>query len=128
VGAGRGRLGRSGARVAVHLPIRLRAPPAVRLVVTGATGFLGWRATVVLRERGHDVLAVARPDGVVRAHARGLTDVAYADVADPGARELLAGRDAVLPFAGMPDPRPSREAPTTAIALNAGTTANLLEA
>jgi UDP-glucose 4-epimerase len=100
----------------------------VRLVVTGATGFLGWRATVVLRERGHDVLAVARPGGVARAHARGLTDVAYADVADPAARELLAGRDAVLHFAGMPDPRRSREDPTTAIALNAGTTANLLEA
>src|SRR3954466_7475025 len=128
MGAGRGRVGRTGARVAVPPPIRLRAPPAVRLVVTGATGFLGWRATVVLRERGHDVLAVARPGGVARAHARGLTDVAYADVADPAARELLAGRDAVLHFAGMPDPRRSREDPTAAIALNAGTTANLLEA
>src|SRR3954466_4896073 len=128
MGAGRGRVGRTGARVAVPPPIRLRAPPAVRLVVTGATGFLGWRATVVLRERGHDVLAVARPGGAERAHARGLADVAFADVADPAARELLAGRDAVLHFAGMPDPRRSREDPATAIALNAGTTANLLEA
>src|SRR4051812_2901410 len=128
VGAGRGRLGRPGARVAVHLPIRLRAPPAVRLVVTGATGFLGWRATVVLRERGHDVLAVARPGGAERAHARGLEDVAFADVADPAARELLAERDAVLHFAGMPGPRRSREDPATATALNAGRTANLPEA
>ena len=100
----------------------------MRLVVTGATGFLGWRATVVLRERGHDVLAVARPGGAERAHARGLGDVVFADVADPAARELLAERDAVLHFAGMPDPRRSREDPATAIALNAGTTANLLEA
>jgi UDP-glucose 4-epimerase len=99
----------------------------MRLAVTGATGFLGWRATVILRERGHDVLAVARPGGAARAHARGLDDVAYVDTAAPGAGDLAEGRDAILHFAGMPDPQRSREDPATAVLLNAGTTANLLE-
>ena len=35
----------------------------MRLVVTGATGFLGWRAATLLAEAGHDVLAVAKPRG-----------------------------------------------------------------
>src|SRR5439155_14387845 len=99
----------------------------MRLVVTGATGFLGWRATVLLRERGHDVLAVARPGGAARAHARDL-DAVRIDVADPAARELLAGRDAVLHFAGVPDPAGARRDPAGAVRANAGTTLNLLEA
>jgi UDP-glucose 4-epimerase len=99
----------------------------VRLVVTGATGFLGWRATLLLRERGHDVLAVARPGGARRAHARGLEDVVYVDTGAPEARELPAGRDAVLHFAGVPDPAAARRDPAGAVRANVGTTANLLE-
>jgi UDP-glucose 4-epimerase len=99
----------------------------MRLVVTGATGFLGWRATVLLRERGHDVLAVARPGGAARAHARDLPGVVHADAGDPAARELLAGRDGVLHFAGVPDPAGARRDPAGAVRANAGTTVNLLE-
>ncbi len=99
----------------------------MRLVVTGATGFLGWRATVLLRERGHDVLAVARPGGAARAHARDLPGVVRADAGDPAARDLLAGRDAVLHFAGVPDPAGARRDPAGAVRANAGTTLNLLE-
>ena len=84
----------------------------MRLAVTGATGFLGWRATVVLRERGHDVLAVARPGGTPRAHAHDL-EVTRIDAGDPAVRALVAGRDAVLHFAGVPDPAGARRDPAS---------------
>jgi UDP-glucose 4-epimerase len=98
----------------------------MRLFVTGATGFLGWRTTVLLRERGHDVLALARPGGAARAVARGL-DTVELDAGDPAARDLIQDRDAVLHFAGMPDPARSRADPARAVRENAGTTLNLLE-
>jgi len=99
----------------------------MKLLVTGATGFLGWRATVLLRERGHEVTAVARPGGAVRAHSAGLGAIEL-DSGSTEIRELVAGVDAVLHFAGIPDPARAREDPVRAIRENAGTTANLLEA
>jgi len=99
----------------------------VRILVTGATGFLGSRAVLVLRERGHDVVAVARPGGADRAHAAQLGELVHADVADPGAQELVAGCDAVLHFAGVPDPAGARRDPARAVLGNVGTTVNLLE-
>jgi UDP-glucose 4-epimerase len=99
----------------------------MRLLVTGATGFLGWRTTVLLRERGHDVVAVARPGGAGRAHAHGL-DAVELDAGSRELRRLVHGRDAVLHFAGIPDPARAREDPSRAVRENAGTTVNLLEA
>ncbi len=99
----------------------------MRLLVTGATGFLGWRAATLLAARGHDVRAVTRPGAAARAHSAGLP-VEHVDAGDPGARALVAGRDAVLHFAGVPDPARAREDPARAVRENAGTTANLLEA
>ena len=98
----------------------------MKLVVTGATGFLGWRAATLLVERGHDVVALARPDGAGRAAAAAL-DPVRVDAGDPGARRFLAGRDAVLHFAGIPDPARARANPARAVRENAGTTLNLLE-
>jgi len=98
----------------------------MRLLVTGATGFLGWRACVVLGERGHEIVATARPGGAVRAHAAGL-DAIPMDAADAAAQDLVAGCDAVLHFAGEPSPAGARTDPAGAVARNAGTTANLLE-
>jgi UDP-glucose 4-epimerase len=99
----------------------------MRLLVTGAAGFLGSRAVLVLRERGHEVLAVARPGGAQRAHAAELGELTYADAGDPAAQDLLAGIDAVLHFAGVPDPAGARRDPAGAVRANAGTTVNLLE-
>jgi nucleoside-diphosphate-sugar epimerase len=99
----------------------------LKLLVTGATGFLGWRAATLLRERGHDVVALARPGGAARAASSGL-DAVRVDAGDPAARGLVAGRDAVLHFAGVPDPAGARADPASAVRENAGTTANLLEA
>ena len=98
----------------------------MRFLVTGATGFLGWRACVVLGERGHEVVATARPGGAERAHAAGM-EVLRVDAGDPAARELVAGCDAVLHFAGEPSPAGARDDPARAVLRNAGTTVNLLE-
>jgi UDP-glucose 4-epimerase len=115
----------------------------MKLLVTGATGFLGWRTATLLAERGHEIVAVARPGGAQRAAAAELDSggeatgvkggsgrvatVVRFDAADPGIRELLAGCDAVLHFAGVPDPAGARADPAAAIRGNVGTTLNLLE-
>jgi UDP-glucose 4-epimerase len=98
----------------------------VKLLVTGARGFLGWRAATLLRERGHDVIALARPGGRARSLGAELEPVAL-DAGDPAARRLVEGCDAVLHFAGVPDPAKANADPAEAVRANAGTTLNLLE-
>jgi UDP-glucose 4-epimerase len=98
----------------------------VKFLVTGVTGFLGWRVATLLGERGHDVLGLARPGGAERAHAAGVV-AERVDAGDPAARALIAGRDVVLHFAGVPDPARAREDPARAVRENAGTTVNLLD-
>ena len=97
----------------------------MRFLVTGATGFLGWRAANLLADRGHEVVTIARPGGAERAHSSELEPIRI-DAGDPAAQELIAGRDIVLHFAGVPDPAGARADPTRAVRENAGTTANLL--
>lgn len=99
----------------------------MRLLVTGATGFLGWRTATLLAERGHEVTATSRPGGRLRPFSAALETVAV-DIGDPAVGALVEGRDAVLHFAGMPDPRRAREDPARAIRENAGATAVLLDA
>jgi nucleoside-diphosphate-sugar epimerase len=99
----------------------------VRILITGATGYLGWRHAVVLRERGHDVTALARPGHRQRAAARDL-DPVEVDAGSPEARHLVRGHDAVLHFAGVPDPAGAARDPARAVRENAGTTVNLLDA
>jgi nucleoside-diphosphate-sugar epimerase len=97
----------------------------VKLLVTGASGFLGSRTTELLRERGHEVVPLVRPDGRERS---GVPDGAVAiDAGAVAARELIEGCDAVLHFAGVPDPASSAADPARAVRENAGTTLNLLE-
>ena len=98
----------------------------MKLLVTGATGFLGGRAARLLRERGHEIVAVARPGGAERAATRDL-DATRIDAGDPAIGDLVAGCDAVLHFAGVPDPARAREDPAEAIRQNVGTTVNLLD-
>lgn len=96
----------------------------MKLLVTGATGFLGSRASDLFEQNGHQVVRVSRPNGAVRAAAG---EAVRIDAGDPAARELIAGCDAVLHFAGIPDPARAREDPARAVRENAGTTLNLLE-
>jgi len=97
----------------------------MRIIITGATGFLGWRAATLLTEAGHDVLAVSRPHGARRAHSSDLVTT-EADAGGAAARDLIRGRDAVLHFAGVPDPARALTDPARAVRENVGTTLNLL--
>jgi nucleoside-diphosphate-sugar epimerase len=56
----------------------------MKLLVTGVTGFLGWRSATVLAERGHGVVGLARPGGARRAHAtRSDLEIEHVDAGDP---------------------------------------------
>lgn len=96
----------------------------MRVLVTGATGFLGSRAAWLFEQKGHDVVRLGRPGGAERA---GVDADVRRDAGDPAVRELIAGCDAVLHFAGIPDPARARADPAHAVRENAGTTLNLLE-
>jgi UDP-glucose 4-epimerase len=96
----------------------------VKLLITGASGFLGSRFATLLAERGHHVVATRRPGGRRRTQA---VDAIEVDAGDPGIRELIAGCDAVFHFAGVPDPAKAAADPARAARENAGTTLNLLE-
>jgi UDP-glucose 4-epimerase len=96
----------------------------VKVVVTGAAGFLGSRTAELLEADGHDVVRVTRPNGATRA---GTAEAVRIDAGDPEARAFLEGCDAVLHFAGVPDPARSRADPARAVRENVGTTLNLLE-
>jgi UDP-glucose 4-epimerase len=99
----------------------------VKVVVTGATGFLGWRSAALLEERGHEIFRLTRPGAAERAHAANVDALAL-DAGDPSASEVVAGCDAVIHYAGIPDPARARADPAAAVRENAGTTANLLDA
>jgi nucleoside-diphosphate-sugar epimerase len=99
----------------------------VKVLVTGATGYLGWRATVLLRERGHEVVALARPRHAQRAASAELPGVVELDAGAPEARDLVAGCAGVLHFAGVPDPAQARHDPARAVRENVGTTVSLLD-
>jgi UDP-glucose 4-epimerase len=99
----------------------------VKLLVTGAGGFLGSRLTRHMRDRGHDVVAVTRPRGRNRSALAEVAPVP-AEAGGQEVRELIAGCTAVLHFGGVPDPDSARRDPARAVRENAGTTLNLLEA
>ena len=98
----------------------------MKLLVIGASGFLGSRVTRHMRERGHDVVAVTRPG---RREREALAEVPThrGRRRRPEVRELIAGLRAVLHFGGVPDPEGARRDPARAVRENAGTTLNLLE-
>ena len=98
----------------------------MKVLITGATGFLGWRSAKLLADRGHEVIALARPRGRTRRFAAELDPIRL-DAGDRAARQLIAGCDAVFHFAGVPDPAGARLDPARAVRENAGTTLNLLE-
>ena len=97
----------------------------MKLLVTGASGFLGSRTTQLLRERGHDVVPLVHPRGRQRSSVP--NGAVAVDAGALAARDLMDGCDAVLHFAGVPDPASSARDPARAVRENAGTTLNLLE-
>jgi UDP-glucose 4-epimerase len=98
----------------------------VKLLVIGASGFLGSRVTRHMREHGHDVVAVTRPGRRERSALREVTPI-EADAGGAEVRRLIDGCAAVLHFGGVPDPDGARRDPARAVRENVGTTLNLLE-
>ena len=100
----------------VASPLRVRAPPSRSTCAREAPRHRRDRLPRLARgdrcspRRGHEVVGLARPGGAPRA--RGVPDVpGELDAGDPAARELVAGCDAVLHFAGIPDPARARARP-----------------
>lgn len=98
----------------------------MRVLVTGAGGYIGQAVTRALLVAGHDVVAMLRddsasvPDGV---------EIRLADLVDPGAlAAAMASADAVCHLAGLTRARESVERPLDYYATNVGGTVELLRA
>ena len=77
----------------------------MRVLVTGATGFLGGRVVSALRERGERVVALGRDRSKLAALASSGVEVMACDLSMPGAGEIPAGPlDAVIHCAALSSP------------------------
>jgi uncharacterized protein (TIGR01777 family) len=72
----------------------------MRIVVTGATGFVGQEVVRALLVRGHDVVAWTRNPSRARAHLPALCDTAPWDPHAPTDPARLHGVDAIVHLAG----------------------------
>ena len=73
----------------------------VSALVSGATGFLGGRLAVALKERGYAVRALARPSGDISLLAAGGIEIVTGDLADEGSlARAAAGQQLVFHTAG----------------------------
>ena len=110
---------------------------ACRILITGASGFVGSHVTELLLREGHRVRALARYNsrgdlGHLRHLSRNLhsnLEVRLGDITDPFLiRDLVAGCDIVLHLAALIGIPYSYFAPASYLATNAGGTLNVLEA
>src|SRR5690606_473197 len=101
------------------------AAGAMRVLVTGASGFVGYAVAAALTERGHTVVGLTRsttsalPEGVRRAHG---------DLSPDCLRDALADVDGVCHLAARTRARDSRADPLGYWRTNVGGTLALLEA
>ena len=94
----------------------------MKVIVTGAAGFLGSNVADVLREEGHDVI------GLDISEASSL-DIIKADLLQPESlAPVMTGIDAVCHLAAIGDVYLAFENPSLAASVNVTATANLLEA
>src|ERR1700694_3525677 len=94
------------------------------ILVTGATGFIGWHVAKKLLERGHSVRALARPGSQVKELA---VDTVNGDLRDPDSLErAVAGCGIVFHIAA--DYRLWAKHPEELFQSNVEGTSNLLTA
>ena len=80
----------------------------MRILVTGASGFIGGAAARHLREKGHDVRALVRTEAQAEVQRALGLDVALGTLGEPMSLLRAAeGMDAVVHAAGIADPRAS---------------------
>jgi nucleoside-diphosphate-sugar epimerase len=76
-----------------------------RLVVTGATGFLGQRASALLRERGYDVIGLGRNPLIGKTLEQNGVQFIQCDLSDREAlRKAFEGADIVVHSAALASP------------------------
>lgn len=100
----------------------------VRVLVTGAAGFIGSTTTEVLLAKGHEVVAL---DSLISGHAENVPAKATFVEGDCGDVELvrsLGSFDVCIHFAGRIEPAESMKYPEVFFANNVGSTFRLLEA
>jgi GDP-4-dehydro-6-deoxy-D-mannose reductase len=106
----------------------------VRVLVTGADGFVGRYLVRHLLERGHGVIAAVRPGGAAPeqwlspAERKGVEALDF-DLEDPASVGRAVGRqpDAVVHLAAVASSREARRDPGLAWSVNTAGTARLLE-
>jgi UDP-glucose 4-epimerase len=99
----------------------------MRVLVTGAYGFVGNAVVRRLTEAGHDVIAMTHRE--VGASPPPAPDTVYADLRDPEQlRDAVRGADAVCHLAALTRVRESFERPDDYEAVNHGGTVALLDA
>ena len=101
----------------------------MRFLITGVTGFLGWRTATLLAERGHDVARAspARAAPAARTPGSDLAIRARRRRRPRRARPASAGATSSCTSPACPTPPAPAQDPARAVRENAGTTANLLD-
>jgi GDP-4-dehydro-6-deoxy-D-mannose reductase len=106
----------------------------MRVLVTGADGFVGVRLVERLRRDGHEVIAAVRPDRPLHAEgspapwAAGVTTVPFELLDGPSVRGVVAiGFDVVVHLAAVASGGDARRDPTDAWQVNTVGTARLAE-
>lgn len=75
----------------------------MKVVVTGATGFIGQQLLNTLREAGHEPVALSRKATAAKAVLGNEVAIVEADICQPGDwTEVLSGADVVVHLAGKP--------------------------
>jgi dihydroflavonol-4-reductase len=100
-----------------------------RYWLSGGTGFVGGRLAEVLRERGHDVVALARPTADVRHLEEIGAEVAPGDITDKGSvLRSMEGADGGFHVAAWYEVGVARNDRQQMFDINVGGTRNVLEA